>query len=351
MDAINLRSDTQTLPTDEMYEAMARAPLGDDVMGNDPTVNRLQEIAAARLGKEAGLFVPSGTMGNLVALMAVGGHGDEIIVDPDAHMYYYEGGAFCSVAGFTPRPVPSDHGVLDPDVVEAAIRPPSDHLPTPKVLALENTHNRGGGTVTPLDVHRRLCEVGHAHGLWVHLDGARIFNAAVVLGVDARELARDVDSVMFCVSKGLSAPAGSLVVGPEDFIRGARRARKRLGGAMRQAGVLAAAAIVAIEKMVDRLAEDHANARRLAEGVAAIDGLDVDLAHVQSNMVYVDVSPLGLGTAAFIAVLEPLGLLASGRPPRHVRMVAHRHITAADVDRALAILQDAAARAKSRAST
>lgn len=350
MQAINLMSDTQTMPTDEMREAMRTAPLGDDVMGTDPTVNRLQQLAADRLGKGAALFVPSGTMGNHVALMAAGRRGDEILVDPDAHVYYYENGGLCALAGLVPRALHASHGLLDPDDVEAAIRPASPFLPTPRILALENSHNRGGGTATPLPTHRRLCEVAHRRGLWVHLDGARIFNAAVALGIDARELAGDADSVMFCLSKGLSAPVGSILAGPKDFITRARRIRQMLGGSMRQAGVIAAAGIVAIERMVARLAEDHASARRLAQGIAGIEGLSVDLARVQTNMVYVHVSGLGVGTAEFLPLIRDEGLLASARPPHHIRLVTHRHIAAEDVDRALLILSSVAGRLRTRHS-
>ena len=344
MKPVNLFSDTQTLPTAEMLEAMRTAPLGDDVMGTDPTVNRLQDMAAERLGKQAALFVPSGTMGNHVALMAAGRHGDEILVDPDAHVYYYENGGLCALAGLTPRPLPARHGVLDPAEVEAAIRPPSAFLPSPRILAVENTHNRGGGTVTPPETHRALYELARRHDLWLHLDGARIFNAAIALGVEARDLAACADSVMCCLSKGLSAPVGSLVLGPSDFIARCRRARQMLGGSMRQAGVIAAAGIVALDTMVDRLAEDHATARRLAEGVNRIEGLLVDLDRVQTNMLYVDVSGLGVNTEGILPLLRDEGLLASSRPPHHIRLVTHRHLSTEDVDCGLTMLHSVADR-------
>ncbi len=339
---INLFSDTQTLATEEMLEAMVRAEVGDDVAGNDPTVNRLQDLAAAKVGLEAALFVPSGTMGNLVALMAVGGHGNEILLHEESHVYYYEGGALCSIAGFTPRLVAAPRGLLTPEILETYLRPANVHHPRTTVLELENTHNRGGGSVTPPDLHRRLVAWAHAHGLHVHLDGARIFNAAVASGVDVRVFTENVDSVQFCLSKGLSAPVGSIVAGRKEFIDRARQARKRIGGAMRQAGHLAAAGIVALEKMVDRLAEDHARAKRLAELVAKIPGLKVDLSSVETNMVYVDFAPLGVACDTFVDRLAAKGLKVSLIPPTRFRMVTHRHISDADVVSAARILGEAA---------
>ena len=339
---INLYSDTQTLATDEMLRAMVTAEVGDDVAGTDPTVNRLQERAAKRVGHEAALFVPSGTMGNLVSLMAVGGHGDEILVHEDAHVYYYESGAMCSIAGFTPRLVAAPRGIMTPEILETYLRPRNVHHPRTTALALENTHNRGGGTVTPPALHRRLVDWAHEHGLHVHLDGARIFNASVAAGVDVKEYTAGVDSVQFCLSKGLSAPVGSIVAGSREFIDRATHARKRVGGAMRQAGHLAAAGIVALETMVDRLAEDHANARRLAELLGRVPGITVDIESVQTNMVYADFSALGVSLEAFLGGLAERGLRVSPIPPTRMRMVTHRHISAADVDRAAEIVADAA---------
>ena len=339
---INLYSDTQTLATEAMLEAMVRAEVGDDVAGTDPTVNRLQAMAAARVGQETALFVPSGTMGNLVALMAVGGHGNEILVNEDAHVYYYESGAMCSIAGFTPRLVAAPRGIMTPEILQTYLRPRNVHHPRTTALALENTHNRGGGTVTPPALHRRLVDWAHAHGLHVHLDGARVFNAALAAGVDVKEYTTGVDSVMFCLSKGLSAPAGSVVAGSKAFIDRATAARKRVGGAMRQAGHLAAAGIVALETMVDRLAEDHANARRLADLLGAVPGISVDMASVETNMVYADFSALGVTLDVFLAALAQRGLRVSPIPPARMRLVTHRHITEADVDRAAEIVADAA---------
>ncbi len=332
---INLRSDTQTLPTAAMMEAIAAAPLGDDIFGEDPTVARLEEMAAKMLGKEAAMLVISGTMGNLVSLMAQTNRGDEAIVDPVAHIFYREVGSMAAVAGLMPMPVASHDGLLDPEGVAAAIRKPNVHHPTPTVLCLENTHNWSGGRVVPLDLHRRLCEVAHDRGLKVHLDGARIFNAQVAAGIPASEWAKEADSVMFCLSKGLSCPLGSIVAGDAEFIDRARHCRKRIGGGMRQAGVIAACGIVALESMIDRLAEDHANAKLLAQGLADVPGLQVDVEKVETNMVYVDHSATGLPTDDVLARLKSAGVLASGSPPNRVRFVTHRHHDAAAIQEAV----------------
>ncbi|NPV53099.1 MAG: low-specificity L-threonine aldolase [Firmicutes bacterium] len=336
---INLFSDTVTLPTDEMREAMKNAICGDDVAGEDPTVNRLEEMAAARMGKEAALFVASGTMGNLVAVMTHCDRGDEAILEAESHTYYYEVGGVSAIAGVTPRLVPGRRGIMDPDDVMRAIREPNIHYPRTRLICMENTHNRGGGTVTPVPVMEEICRIARDHSLATHLDGARIFNAAIALSVDPREIAGPFDSVMFCLSKGLSAPVGSLICGSREFIARARKNRKMLGGGMRQAGVIAAAGIVALEKMVDRLRVDHENARLLAEGLSTIDGLRVDLESVQTNMVYVDVSDLGFDTDGFIRELARHGVRASGRPPYHVRMVTHRHISRENILETLDIIR------------
>ncbi len=324
-DVINFRSDTQTLPTHQMLQAMLNAPLGDDVFGEDPTVNKLETMAAALLGKESAMLVPSGTMGNLVCLMTHAQRGDEVIIDPESHIFYYEAGGLASVAGLMPMPVTSHNGMLDPNAITAAIRKRDVHFPYPKLLCLENTHNRAGGRVLPLELHKQICRVARDHGLAVHLDGARIFNAAIAAKVPASAYAAEVDSVMFCLSKGLSCPVGSLVVGSRAFIDKARHNRKRIGGAMRQAGIIAAAGIVALETMIDRMAEDHANAKTLAVGLAQIPGLSVDLAGVETNMVYVDHTSTGLTTDQIVERLKTAGVLVSTRPPTHFRMVTTRH--------------------------
>ena len=335
MNVINLRSDTQTLPTEEMLDAIRTAPLGDDIFDEDPTVHRLEDMAARMLGKEAAMLVISGQMGNLVSLLSHAKPGEEVLIDPDSHIFYYESGGMAGLAGLMPMPVPSHNGTIDPDDVRAAIRQRNIHYPTPKLLCIENTHNRSGGRSMPLAVHRENCRVAHEHGLKVHLDGARIFNAAIRHGVSAAEFAADSDSVMFCLSKGLSCPLGSIVAGSREFIEEADRCRKRVGGGMRQAGIIAACGIVALEKMVDRLADDHRNAQLLAQGLNLIPGLSVDMESVETNMVYVDHSATGLSTSEILARFKAAGVLASGRPPSHFRLVTHRHYGEADITEAV----------------
>ncbi len=325
MEPINLRSDTQTLPTEEMFEAIRKAPLGDDTSDEDPTVQKLERMAAEIMGKEAALLVISGTMGNLVSLMTHGHAGDEVLLDRESHIFYYECGSLAGIAGLMPMPLDSEKGMLDPDRLQKAIRPKNMHHPVPRLVCLENTHNRSGGRVIPLELHRRLCAVAKENGLAVHLDGARIFNAAIREGVEARAFAEDVDSLMFCLSKGLSCPLGSIVVGSQSFIEKADWARKRVGGGMRQAGVIAAAGIVALESMIDRLADDHRHARLLAEGLLKIPGLAVDLETVESNMVLVDHSGTDMEHDEFMKSLRKAGVLVSSRPPHHVRFVTNRH--------------------------
>jgi threonine aldolase len=332
---LNFRSDTQTLPTPEMLEAIRHAPLGDDTYDEDPTVTRLEELAAKMLGKEAALLVISGTMGNLCALMAHANPGDEVFLDSQSHIYAYEAGGMANVAGLMPLVLNSHKGVLDPDELQAAIRPPNLHHPTPRLLCLENTHNLSGGRVVPLAIQNRLCDVAHEHGLAVHLDGARIFNAAIQQGVSAAAVAQQADSVMFCLSKGLSCPLGSLLVGSREFIAKADHCRKRVGGGMRQAGIIAACGLVALENLVDRLANDHANARILAVAVNEIPGLRVDLESVETNMVNVDHADTGLTTPEILKRFQSAGLLASGRPPRQFRLVTNRHHDRAAVEEAV----------------
>lgn len=338
---INLRSDTQTLPTPAMLEAIARAPLGDDTYDEDPTVARLEALAAERLGKEAALLVTSGHMGNLVALMVHAQPGDEVVLDRDSHIFYYEVGSLASVAGLMPWPLESRAGCLDPEEVAAAIRGRDLHYPRARLLCLENTHNRSGGRVVPVERHRELCRVAHERGLSVHLDGARIFNAAIAAGVPVTEYTKDADSVMVCLTKGLSCPVGSVLAGSREFVQRADEARRRLGGGMRQAGVIAAPGIVALETMVERLAEDHRNARRLAEGIAAMPGLAVDLEGVETNMVVVDHRGTGLETEDVLRRLAAGGVIASGRPPHQIRLVTNRHHDEAVIDAAVARIQQA----------
>lgn len=333
--AIDLRSDTVTLPTPRMYEAMAKAELGDDVFGDDPTVNRLQELAAEMLGKDAALFVASGTMGNLVAALTHCGRGEEMVVGDQAHMFFYEVGGSSALGGIHVRTVPNGNGCPSPDDVESAIRGVDVHFPRTALVALENTHNRCGGVAITQARTEAVASVAHRRGVRVHMDGARLFNAAVALGVQARRLVEQCDSVDVCLSKGLSAPVGSILLGKADFIAEARRNRKMVGGGMRQAGVLAAAGIVALTEMVDRLAEDHANARFLAESLAEMPGLTVDLDSVQTNIVVIEVSRPGLTAAEFIARMAELGVRVVAFGGDKVRMVTHYGITRAGVEQAV----------------
>jgi threonine aldolase len=295
------------------------------------------------MGKGAAMLVISGHMANLIALMVHARPGDEVILDADSHIFHYEVGSLASVAGLMPMPVHSDAGLLAPERVAAAIRAPDIHYPTPRLLCLENTHNRSGGRVIPLSLHDQLCELAHARGLAVHLDGARIFNAAIAAGVAVTAYTSKVDSVMFALSKGLSCPLGSVLAGSAEFIERARSVRRRLGGGMRQAGIIAAAGIVALETMVDRLAEDHARAKLLATGLATIPGLQVDLERVETNMVNVDHTGTGRTTDEVLALLEQAGVIASGRPPQQIRLVTNRHHDDATIAEALQRIRSALA--------
>ncbi|MFN0071865.1 MAG: low-specificity L-threonine aldolase [Chloroflexota bacterium] len=331
---IDLRSDTVTLPTEAMREAMRNAPLGDDVFGEDPTVNRLQELAAEMTGKEAALFVSSGTQGNLVALMSHCQRGDEVIMESQSHTYWSEQGGMASLAGLFPRLVESERGCPSPGALEAAVRSDDQHNPRTGLICIENTHNRHGGTVSHPDELAAVKVVADQLGLPVHLDGARMFNAAVALGVDAREIARHVDSLTFCLSKGLACPVGSVVCGTREFIGRAHRARKVLGSGMRQVGVIAAAGIVALESMIDRLADDHANARRLALGLHELPGVKIDLDRVETNMVYVDFSGTGIPGDQLEAALRDRSILTRPTYAR-ARLVLHHGIETEDVERVI----------------
>lgn len=338
MDAVvELRSDTMTRPTPAMRRAMAEAEVGDDVFGEDPTVNRLEALAAERLGKEAALFVASGTMANLVSIMAHCGRGDEMILGHLAHTFFYEQGGAAAVAAVHPRTVANrPDGTIAPEEIEAAVRADNIHFPRTRLIALENTHNLCGGAPLDAEYMRAVAAVARRHGVAVHVDGARIFNAAAALGATAAELAAEADSVSFCLSKGLGAPAGSLVCGGRAFVAAARRARKVLGGGMRQAGVLAAAGIVALTAMTDRLHEDHENARRLALGLAALPGVALDPAAVRTNIVYFDLVRPGLSAADFTARLAAAGVRMLAVGPQRVRAVTHYEVDRPGIDRALA---------------
>ena len=310
---------------------MNNAEVGDDVYQEDPTVNRLEELAAKKLGKEAALFVPSGTMGNLISVLTHCQKGEEVILEMDSHIYYYEVGGMSAVAGVIPRLIAGDKGILDPQDIKRALREENLHYPKTTLICVENTHNRAGGTIIPPEIIEEICQLGHERNIQVHLDGARIFNAAVALNIEPALLTKNVDSVMFCLSKGLSAPVGSILAGSKEFIQRARKNRKMLGGGMRQAGILAAAGIIALENMVERLEEDHKNARILGEGLADIGGIKVDLETVQTNMVYFDLNESGINTFQFLPKLAEYNILGSPRPPTKVRLVTHYGISEDDI--------------------
>src|SRR6267142_4137105 len=322
-----------------MRDAMARAEVGDDVWEEDPTVKRLEALAAERLGKAAGLFVASGTMGNLVSVVSQTQAGQEVVLDLDSHIFNYEVAGAAVVGNVQMRPVKTARGFLTPDQVREALRPANIHLPPTGLVCVENTHNRHGGTCCTPEETAAVAAVAHAASVPVHLDGARLFNAAVALKRPAREFARDVDSVTFCLSKGLAAPVGSVICGSAPFIARARRVRKMLGGGMRQAGIIAAAGIVSLERMVNRLAEDHANARRLAEGLARRPGLCVDLASVQTNIVIFRVDRGGTPAASAAATAELVAGCAARKVKIHaiglasIRCVTHKDIDAEDIGR------------------
>ncbi len=336
---IDLRSDTATLPTDEMREAMYRAEVGDSMRGEDPTMNRLEALAAEKLGKEAALFVSSGTMGNLVALLTHGKHGDEVIFEAESHAYYFEVGGYAALGGLSARPVRSHYGAMSPDDIEAAIRPSSLFFPPPRLLMLENTHNRNGGNAITLDEMRQMTAVARAHGLAIHLDGARIFNAATALGVSVSEIAATVDTVQFCLSKGLSAPVGSILVGSKEFIGRAAKKKKMVGGDLRQAGVLAAAGIIALEKMSLRLGEDHQNAAVLRDALSHMPGLTVDRPPHPTNMVFIDTTGLALTAVEAADRLKEYGVLASTYGTSRMRVVTHRHIGPQEIETAAAAFE------------
>jgi threonine aldolase len=332
---IDLRSDTVTKPTAAMRQAMAEAEVGDDVYGEDPTVNRLEERAASILGKEAALFVPTGTMGNTIGLKVHTRHGEEVICEARSHVMNYELAMVAWFAGCVPRTVSAPGGVLTWEAIRPEIRTLSPHHSPTALIAIENTHNMAGGTVSPVAVVDEICHGAHERGLAVHMDGARIFNAAAHLGVQARRIAQHVDTVMFCLSKGLGAPVGSMLVGTRETIDRGRLFRKRLGGGMRQAGVLAAAGLVALEEMPVRLGQDHANARLLAEGLAQLPGIAMDLSAVQTNILFFDCAGTGLTGDAFCAHLKSRGVLASALGPTRIRLVTHYDVTTADCRTAL----------------
>ena len=335
MDVIDLRSDTITQPTDEMRNAMFQANVGDDVYGEDPTINDLERLSAEMLNKEAALFTASGTMSNLVAVLTHTRPGNEIILGSESHIFWYEVGGASALGGVVMHAVPNDrNGQMDLNVIEETIRGRNIHYPETTLLCLENTHNRCGGAILTADYTSAAAGLAQKHNLHVHLDGARIFNAAVALNTPTGELVKDVDSICFCLSKGLSAPVGSVLCGTREFIDNARKWRKMLGGGMRQAGVIAAAGIVALETMVERLKEDHSNARRLAQGLANIPGITVTNKEVQTNIVMFDLAPT-ISVAEFMRQLDNHSIKVGSRGGQKFRAVTHRMIGAVDIDEAL----------------
>jgi threonine aldolase len=336
MRLIDLRSDTLTRPTAAMRQAMAAAAVGDDVFGEDPTVNALEARAAALAGKEAALFVPSGTMANLIACRVHTEPADEVILERGSHLYRYEAGGFAAVAGVSVATLEGARGLLAPEQVHGAIRASDVHQPRSRLLWLENTHNYGGGSCYPLERLAAVAAAGRAHGLAVHLDGARVWNACIAQEVPLTTIAAHVDSLSFCFSKGLGCPVGSIFVAGRALIERARRVRKMLGGGMRQAGVLAAAALHALDHHVARLAEDHANARVLAEGLAGAGGLAVR-GPVETNIVLLDTGASGRGAADLCAALGAAGVRALAIAPTTIRLVTHLDVTRADVEDAVRI--------------
>jgi len=340
---IDLRSDTVTKPTPEMRRAMMEAEVGDDVYGEDPTVNRLERRAAEIAGKEAALFVPTGTMGNTIAVKVLTEHGQEVICDSRAHLLNYEFSMAAWFSGCLVRAIPTEAGILTWEEIKANIRPPNPHWAPTGAIEIENTHNLAGGTLYRLEAIREICEGAHALGLGVHMDGARVFNAAAALGVSVREIVEPVDTVMFCLSKALGAPVGSMLAGPAGLIDKARLYRKRLGGGMRQVGVLAAAGLIALEETPKRLCEDHLNAKFLAEGLSQIPGIAIDARKVVTNILIFDVSATGLDSAEISARLKRNGVLINGVNPRQMRAVTHYDVTRAACAQALETLASAVA--------
>jgi threonine aldolase len=342
---IDLRSDTLSLPNEEMLQSVQTAPLGDDSRDGDPTVMELEALAAGMMGKEAGLLNPSGTLSNLVAMRTHVQPGATAIVEESAHLYGAEIGGIAAACGLLVLPVPGHHGAMDLDQLRFAARKVPTLFPTPGLVCLENTHNAAGGTVIPPDHMTESAAIAKERGLAVHLDGARIFNASVALGVDPKTLTQHADTVSFCLSKGLSAPIGSVLTGPKDFIDRARMVRRAYGGTLRQAGVIAAPGLVALRTLIDRLAEDHQNARVFAQGVNAMEGLRVDLESVQSNIVNLDVSGLGIDAASFASHLDPRGVRGLPGLGSVVRFVTYRGISAEDIRISLEVIGELVAEA------
>ncbi|MEI7555788.1 low-specificity L-threonine aldolase [Candidatus Chlorohelix sp.] len=336
---IDLRSDTVTKPTSAMREAMYKAEVGDDVYGEDPTVNKLEETAAEIMGKEAGLFVTSGTMGNLIGVITHCSRGQEIIMGAESHIFYYEVGGGAIVGGLMYHTVQENRlGILNLEQIAHAIRGKNIHYPVTGLVCLENSHNRKGGTVMSIEDTKRICDTAHANDVPVHLDGARVFNAATYLGKNVRELVAEIDSVQLCLSKGLGAPVGSVLVGKRDFIERARKNRKMLGGGMRQAGILAAAGLISLTEMTKRLGKDHYNAQRLAEGLQQVRGLEIDLETVQTNIVMADTTGSGRTADEWVTSLKQKGILINSMGPYTIRFVTHYEVEQSGIDEALTVI-------------
>jgi threonine aldolase len=337
---IDLRSDTVTRPNQKMRAAMAEAEVGDDVYGEDPTINHLEERAAELCGKQAALFVPTGTMGNTIAIKLHTKHGEEIVCDSRSHVMDWELAMMAWFSGCLARPVQTQDGILTWKQIEPVLRRKGPHNAPTTLVSLENTHNMSGGTVYQQENIDEICAEAHARGLKVHMDGARVFNAAIACGTPVARIVRDADTVMFCLSKGLGAPAGSMLAGSADAIAEGRLYRKRLGGGMRQAGVLAAAGLVALEDSPACLAQDHSNARFLAERLANLPGIRIDPMGVRTNIVIFDISGLGMTTSTLSSQLKSRGVLANGISPTQMRIVTHLDVTRADCERAADVLSE-----------
>ncbi|QDP39049.1 low-specificity L-threonine aldolase [Radiobacillus deserti] len=335
---IDLRSDTVTLPSDKMRKAAYEAEVGDDVYGEDPSVNRLEEKAAEILGKEASLFVTSGTQGNQIAALTHCRPGQEIILEANAHIFLYEGAAISAFAGVQPRTIEGNRGAMDPREVEASIRAEDVHFPETGMICLENTHNKAGGAIVPIANMQDIYTVAQKHQIPVHLDGARLFNAAVASGRNVKDFAQYTDTIQFCLSKGLGAPVGSIIAGSSEFIHRARKWRKRLGGGLRQAGIIAAPGLLALQENINRLAEDHLHAKQLAEGLGQIEGLEV-VNQVETNIVMIEITKETISTDVLIDNMKKHGVLAGGMGPNRIRFVTNLNISKKDIEDALSIIQ------------
>ncbi len=341
MSPIDLRSDTVTQPTQAMREAMARARVGDDVLDEDPTIHELQDLAADMLGKEASLFVPSGTMGNLISVLTHCGRGDEILLGDRSHIFLNEVGGVAAFGGVHPRTLPNEpDGTIALDTIQQAVRSPDLHYPPTRLLCLENTHNYCNGSPLSVEYMRESKQLAERNAFKIHLDGARLFNASIALGVDVKELTLHVDSVVVCLSKGLSAPVGSLVAGKRDFITKSRKLRKMAGGGMRQAGHMAAAGLLSLKDQVQRLDEDHKNAKTLAEGIAATAGLSIDPNTVKTNILFFKMEETGISPSDFVEALKRQGILILEIEPAVFRAVTHRQISVEMISKTLEAIQN-----------